>query len=84
MSREFDLVLIGPTGYTGQYTAENIYKSFPSTLKWAVAGRSASKIENLVQKWRQLGYDRPDPGNIGLLPSQTPDESHLLVTDYRD
>lgn len=62
MSREFDLVLLGPTGYTGQYTAENIYKSFPNTLKWAVAGRSHSKIESLVQKWRQLGFDRPDPG----------------------
>lgn len=62
MSREFDLVLLGPTGYTGQYTAENIYKSFPTTFKWAVAGRSHSKIESLVHKWRQLGYDRPDPG----------------------
>lgn len=62
MSREFDLVLLGPTGYTGQYTAENIYKSFPTTIKWAVAGRSHSKIESLVQKWQQLGYDRPDPG----------------------
>jgi short subunit dehydrogenase-like uncharacterized protein len=62
MSREFDLVLLGPTGYTGQYAAENIYKSLPTTIKWAVAGRSHSKIEKLVQKWRDLGYNRPDPG----------------------
>lgn len=67
MSKEFDLVLLGPTGYTGQYTAEAIYQNFPTTLKWAVAGRSHSKIESLVQKWKQLGYDRPDPGML-LLP----------------
>ncbi|KUL83057.1 hypothetical protein ZTR_09906 [Talaromyces verruculosus] len=76
MSREFDLVLLGPTGYTGQYTAENIYKSFPTTIKWAVAGRSHSKIENLVQKWRDLGYNRPDPEI--LIVQMNLDDLHAL------
>lgn len=62
-TREFDIVLLGPTGYTGQFTAENIYKTFPTTLKWAVAGRSASKMEKLLKEWRQLGVDRSEPGN---------------------
>ncbi|EED22827.1 conserved hypothetical protein [Talaromyces stipitatus ATCC 10500] len=81
MSKEFDLVLLGPTGYTGQYTAENIYKGFPTTLKWAVAGRSASKIESLVQKWRQLGYDRPDPEI--LIVQMNLDNLHALAKRTR-
>ncbi len=36
------------TGYTGQFTAEQIAKSLPTNLKWAVAGRSRDKLEQLV------------------------------------
>ncbi|KAH8705272.1 Saccharopine dehydrogenase-domain-containing protein [Talaromyces proteolyticus] len=60
-TREFDLVLLGPTGYTGKYTAEYIYKAFPTTLKWALAGRSASKIEAVVREVKNVNVDRPDP-----------------------
>lgn len=61
-SKEFDLVLLGPTGYTGKYVAEHIYKSFPTTLKWAVAGRSAAKIEGVLEELKQLGIEREAPG----------------------
>lgn len=46
-SKEFDIVLLGATGYTGKLTAEYLASSGPSTLKWAIAGRSQSKLDAL-------------------------------------
>lgn len=61
-SREFDLVLLGPTGYTGKLCAEHIVKNFPTNLKWAVAGRSLAKIEGVAKDLKSLNPDRVDPG----------------------
>jgi short subunit dehydrogenase-like uncharacterized protein len=62
-NREFDLVLLGSTGYTGAYAAERICDIFPASLKWALAGRSAQKIATLAKNLKNLNADRPDPGN---------------------
>jgi short subunit dehydrogenase-like uncharacterized protein len=62
-SAEFDLVLLGPTGYTGSLVAEHIYKSLPTNLKWAVAGRSASKIQSVLEQLKALGVEREEPGD---------------------
>ena len=45
MSRDLDLVLYGATGYTGQVVAEYLLRHAPPTLKWAIAGRSESKLQ---------------------------------------
>jgi short subunit dehydrogenase-like uncharacterized protein len=37
--RQYDLVLLGATGYTGKLTAEYINEFLPVDLKWAVAER---------------------------------------------
>jgi short subunit dehydrogenase-like uncharacterized protein len=60
--REFSLVLLGPTGYTGRFCAEYIVKNHPTDLKWAVAGRSVNKIEPIVQELKALNPDRRAPG----------------------
>ncbi|KAL4883459.1 Saccharopine dehydrogenase-domain-containing protein [Aspergillus karnatakaensis] len=60
-SREFDIVVLGPTGYTGKLCAEHIVKSLPTNLKWALAGRSPQKIEGIAEGLRKLNPDRAEP-----------------------
>lgn len=43
--REFDIIVYGATGYTGRLVAEYL-KDKPG-LKWAMAGRSLSKLEEI-------------------------------------
>lgn len=60
--KEFDLVLLGPTGYTGKLTAEHIVRHFPTNLKWALVGRSATKIQAVAAELKSLNPDRAEPG----------------------
>ena len=43
--REFDIIVYGATGYTGRLVAE--YLTGKTGLKWAMAGRSPSKLEQV-------------------------------------
>ena len=61
-SKQYELVLFGATGYTGRLCAEHITTHLPTDLKWAVAGRSASKLSALVQELKLLNPDRRQPG----------------------
>jgi short subunit dehydrogenase-like uncharacterized protein len=44
-AREFDIIVYGATGYTGRLVAE--YLKDRAGLKWAMAGRSLSKLEEV-------------------------------------
>lgn len=46
-AREFDLVLFGATGFTGKLVAGYLQRSAPKTLKWALAGRNAAKLDEV-------------------------------------
>ncbi|PYH45626.1 uncharacterized protein BP01DRAFT_45346 [Aspergillus saccharolyticus JOP 1030-1] len=59
--REYDIILLGPTGYTGRFCAQHIVKHLPTNLNWAVGGRSQSKLEQSVKELRDLNPDRKDP-----------------------
>ena len=59
--REYEVVVLGATGYTGKYTAEHITISLPTDLRWAIAGRSESKLKQLLQDLKVLNADRPEP-----------------------
>ncbi|KAJ5584966.1 uncharacterized protein N7459_004766 [Penicillium hispanicum] len=69
--RQYDLVLLGPTGYTGRLCAEHIVKNHPTTLKWAVAGRSALKMEPIVQELKALNPDRIQPDVLVVQLNET-------------
>lgn len=44
--KPYDIVVFGATGYTGKYVVEELAKiSAKHNLKWAVAGRSVSKLK---------------------------------------
>lgn len=61
-NRQFDIVLLGPTGYTGNLCAKHIVQHLPTTLKWAIAGRSAGKLETIAKELKELNPDRLQPG----------------------
>ncbi|CZR66899.1 uncharacterized protein PAC_16800 [Phialocephala subalpina] len=60
-SRQYDIVVFGATGYTGKLAAEQIATKLPTDLKWAIAGRSASKLEALAKECKALNPDRTQP-----------------------
>ncbi|SDJ49932.1 saccharopine dehydrogenase family protein [Streptomyces indicus] len=45
--RDHDIVLYGATGFVGTLTAEYLARHAPDGLRWAIAGRSADKLERL-------------------------------------
>ncbi|MEV8371533.1 saccharopine dehydrogenase NADP-binding domain-containing protein [Kribbella sp. NPDC056861] len=54
MSRQYDVVVFGATGFTGALTAEYLAKNAPAELTWALAGRNRAKLEAVRAK---LGVD---------------------------
>ena len=66
--RKYDLIVLGATGYTGKLCAEYITTSLPTSLKWAVAGRSQSKLSSLLNELKGISPDRIQPGN-SVIPS---------------
>ncbi|MEX2498506.1 MAG: saccharopine dehydrogenase NADP-binding domain-containing protein [Wenzhouxiangellaceae bacterium] len=48
-AREFDLIVMGATGFTGRLVAEHLLArhGVGGTLKWALAGRSQEKLERV-------------------------------------
>ncbi|XP_013786030.1 saccharopine dehydrogenase-like oxidoreductase isoform X2 [Limulus polyphemus] len=47
--REFDLVVFGATGVTGQYVVEEVARIYKEeNIKWAVAGRNVDKLRNVL------------------------------------
>ncbi|KAJ4298172.1 hypothetical protein N0V90_006071 [Kalmusia sp. IMI 367209] len=60
-SRQYELILLGATGYTGKLTAEWISQHLPTDLKWAIAGRNANKLQKVVDELKTLSPDRKQP-----------------------
>ncbi len=48
MTREFDVVLYGATGFTGRQTAHYFAAHSPQGLRWAIAGRNPAKLASLA------------------------------------
>lgn len=47
VTREFDLILFGATGFTGKQAAEYLAETYGTKLKWAIAGRRLAGLESL-------------------------------------
>jgi short subunit dehydrogenase-like uncharacterized protein len=67
--REWDVVLYGATGFTGKRAAHYFAKNAPADLKWAIAGRTKSKLEQLRA---QLGRD-----DVGVIVADSSDVSSV-------
>ena len=59
----YDLIVLGASGYTGTLAAEYITTHLPSNLRWAIAGRSESKLAKLTKELKLFNSDRIQPGS---------------------
>ncbi|MEV8031529.1 saccharopine dehydrogenase family protein [Streptomyces sp. NPDC002742] len=66
--RAYDIVLFGATGFVGELTAEYLAAHAPEGLRWAIAGRSAEKLERLRERLggvpAVLRADVTDPDSV--------------------
>jgi short subunit dehydrogenase-like uncharacterized protein len=60
-SRQYEIVLLGATGYTGKLTAEYIQEHVATDLKWAIAGRNGKRLEEIAAELKTLNPDRIQP-----------------------
>ncbi|WP_405843418.1 saccharopine dehydrogenase NADP-binding domain-containing protein [Streptomyces platensis] len=84
--RAHDLVLYGATGFTGALTAAYLAAHVPKGCRWALAGRSTAKLEQLRDRLAKsdpacadlplLRADSSDPGSLRDLAADT----RVLVT----
>jgi saccharopine dehydrogenase (NAD+, L-glutamate forming) len=70
VDRPYDLVVFGATGFTGRLTAEYLAAHGPDGLRWALAGRSKERLEDV-----RAHLARTDPAL---------DDLDLLVADVTD
>jgi len=47
MSRKFDVIIYGATGFTGRLVAEYLENEYGENLNWAMAGRSEDKLKSV-------------------------------------
>ena len=62
VSKRYDLIVLGATGYTGKLCAEHICTRLPTDLSWAIAGRSEAKLSALKNHLKTLNADRAEIG----------------------
>jgi short subunit dehydrogenase-like uncharacterized protein len=72
--REFDLVLVGATGFTGRLTAEYLARHAPPGLRWALAGRNESKLDGVRE---HLATIEPGLADLTLLTADVTDDVSL-------
>lgn len=72
-NREFDVIVYGATGFTGTLVAEYLQRQYGlnGELKWAIAGRSAGKLESVRAA---LGADATD---LPLIVADSGDKNAL-------
>jgi len=66
-NREYELILLGATGYTGKLCAEWISTNLPTNLRWAIAGRNAKKLQAVVNDLMEMNPNRKSPGKVNGL-----------------
>ena len=69
MTREFDLILFGATGFTGRLVAEYIAARRPG--KWAIAGRNRDKLAQLGTGVPIVIADALDPASVAEVARRT-------------
>ena len=82
-AREFDIVLFGATGFVGRLTARHLAAEAPDGVRIALAGRSQSRLEELVRElgsqaagWPLLVVDATNPDAVADLARR----AHVVVT----
>ncbi|MGL5819613.1 MAG: saccharopine dehydrogenase NADP-binding domain-containing protein, partial [Phycicoccus sp.] len=76
--REYDIVLVGATGFVGRLTARHLAEHAPSGVRVALAGRSRARLDALVatlpgaaSAWPVLVVDTLDDTAVAELAART-------------
>ena len=85
VSRPYDIIIFGATGFTGSLVAEYFLKTYPSdTFKWAIAGRDIKKLESTWEKIKKkvnVGSDngefKQNNGEVSILQANSNDLESL-------
>ena len=80
VGREFDVVLFGATGFTGQLTAEYLAAHAPNGCRWAVAGRSREKLLAVRERLAEIN---PSCADLDLLIADVTDRDSLRAVVSR-
>ncbi|MEU0303946.1 saccharopine dehydrogenase NADP-binding domain-containing protein [Streptomyces sp. NPDC006175] len=72
--RPYDVVLFGATGFVGALTAEYLAAHAPAGCRWALAGRSRGKLEQLRER---LAGQHPRCADLPLLTADADDADAL-------
>ena len=80
MTRSYDLVLFGATGFAGQLTAEYLARHAPRDARWALAGRNQAKLEAVRS---ELAAIDPTLADLDLITVDAADAAALLAVAER-
>jgi saccharopine dehydrogenase (NAD+, L-glutamate forming) len=72
--RDFDIVLFGATGFTGELTAAYLAEHAPAGCRWALAGRNTTKLEQVRARLAEI---HPDCADLPLLHADAGDPRSL-------
>ncbi|MCW2784129.1 MAG: saccharopine dehydrogenase [Marmoricola sp.] len=75
-ARDFDIVVFGATGFTGELTAEYLAANAPTDCRWALAGRSTAKLEAVRAK---LAAINPACADLTLLHADVSDPASIAA-----
>ncbi|GGS24098.1 saccharopine dehydrogenase family protein [Actinokineospora fastidiosa] len=74
--REYDIVLFGATGFTGELTAEYLARHAPADCRWALAGRNQAKLAGVRSR---LASINPALASMDLLTADVNDAASLAA-----
>ena len=79
-SRDFDIVLFGATGFTGELTAAYLARNAPDGLKWALVGRSQGKLETVRSRLADIDAELKE---LPILIADAADQASLAAVAER-
>lgn len=77
---DFDVVLLGATGFTGGLAAEHLARHGPPGLRWALAGRDPGRLDAVRERVGRLG---PAGATVDTVVTDVTDEASLRSVTER-
>jgi short subunit dehydrogenase-like uncharacterized protein len=74
MSKKYDLILYGATGFVGQQAIAYLAEHAAPSTRWAIAGRSKAKLQSVLE---QVAHERPGAKDISIVAADAQDETAL-------
>ena len=78
--RDFDLVLFGATGFTGELTAAYLARHAPDGLRWALVGRTQAKLEAVRDRLAEIDAELK---TLPILIADASDQASLAAVAER-